>query len=113
MENIFVTLKYLDCPSVLKVHSRFCENLIYDVTDMITNKLITQIVQYRKKSRKFGDLIKYSVKGIFFVKNHAVIESWKLVPDLFFLSKNLHKTRRQNLYNIYNIDPQKVREGSI
>ena len=67
---------------------------IYDVTDMITNKLITQIAQYPKKSRKFGDLIKYSVKAIFFVKNHAVIESWKLVSNLFCLSKNLHKTKQ-------------------
>ena len=59
---------------------------IYDVTDMITNKLITQIAQYPKKSRKFGDLIKYSVKAIFFCQkscSNRVVET-SLKPLLFY-----------------------------
>ena len=52
---------------------------------MITNKLITQIAQYPKKSRKFGDLIKYSVKAIFFCQkscSNRVVET-SLKPLLF------------------------------
>ena len=58
------------------------------LNNMITNKLITQIGQYRKKSRKFGKLIKYSVKAIFCQKScsNRVVET--SCRPLFVLSKN-------------------------
>ena len=36
---------------------------------------------------KFGDLIQYGVKYLFFMKNYADNEKGKLVPDLFLLLK--------------------------
>ena len=35
---------------------------------------------------KFGQLIEYNMR-IFFFKNHAENEAWKLVPDLFLFFK--------------------------
>ena len=58
---------------------------IYDITTLLINNYNNNIVQYliskRNQTMKFGKLIEYNKRKIFF-KNYAEREAKKLVPDL-------------------------------
>ena len=51
---------------------------------------------------KFGHIIEYKKKNIFFV-NHAENETWNLAPDHFFLKKSLYQVKAKSLQLSFNI----------
>ena len=84
----------------------------YEVTDWTANNYNIHINQYRKITRnkdhqatKFGQLIKYSVRIIFFFfKNQTAKELGILVPELFLvIKKALHKVNAGVQYPSFNI----------
>ena len=54
---------------------------------IITIHILPNIARNKgNQAMKFGQLIKYNVRNIFFT-NHAENETWRLTPDLFFFQK--------------------------
>ena len=53
---------------------------------------------------KFGQLVKYSIRNIFFFKNNAENEVGRLVPDLFlFFKQTLYKLKANDKHFSFNV----------
>ena len=62
---------------------------------VITVPILSNISRSKvNQTMKFGQLIKYNLRNIFFFKLHVEDEAWRLGPDLFLLfKKTLYKIK--------------------
>ena len=61
---------------------------------IITTCILHNISRSKEQTLKFGLLIKYNVRNIFFFKNHPENETGKLASELFlFFKKALYKVK--------------------